>query len=194
MSSASTNQRRAFDSPCEYTYVRVWCLCAYPSRTRTDVQFSEDPVDQGKLCYVCSRCRLFRGWLVPLRLGETTADVEPNYRPDTSPVIPSPISYQGARCRRGQYRRDAIIKISSSTDNHGKLYYTCFACKQFAAWCVPVDSGPEISISRSERPVSINVLAVEKFFGDVKTMLGQMLLLNLMLCVLLLVLVFLHLM
>ena len=144
MSSASVSSRRPCDSPCEFVYPRVWCSCSFTIRTRTEVEICDVAGNLGKLCYVCPRCRLFRGWLVPFAASQDMADIEQGYQPNTGVNSSSPLCYRGARCRRVQCRNDASIKISASSENPGKLYYICESCKLFVAWCLPMKSETQV--------------------------------------------------
>lgn len=138
MSSSSVNQRRSCDSPCGFTYPRIWCMCVHPLRSKAEVHISDAPGNRGKLCYVCPSCREFRGWLVPLRPDEVLAKVELHYQPDISAHSPSQLLYKGSVCARVQCGHGVLTKISSTTKNPGKLYYSCGGCGQFAGWCLPV--------------------------------------------------------
>lgn len=148
MSISSSSTRRPYDSPCEYTYPHYWCPCENPNRTRTIAEVSADQLSTGKLYYSCPKCMVFAGWLVPLRPGEILHLVERDYQPDRSTVSPSPLLYKRATCKRVGCKCVATILVSSSTDNPGKLYYSCTGCGRFVGWCIPIGRADEVNQPR----------------------------------------------
>ena len=162
-------------------------MCKFPTRNRADVEISEVSGNRGKLCYVCPACKVFRGWLLPLETGASLESVELDYCPDTSRISPSPLCYEAAHCRVRQCRGDALIKISSSTANPGKLYYYCPACKKFVSWCLPVNKEGESSISKFGDQLASRCDERSSGFLQMKRKLDQLFYLNILIVLMLLV-------
>lgn len=158
MSTSTISRRRPFDSPCHLQYPRASCRLDPAKPARTTVRIAECPENRGKIYYSCIEHGCFVGWCIPVPINSTLAYEESNFTGGKSNISPNLLSYKAKKCTRFNCHGVSDIRISSSVNNPGKLYYTCVSCSKFIDWCTPyTDSGIANALGQySERPYTIS--------------------------------------